>query len=128
MLDLHYPLTLEICFVKNVTFKWQYLGFNLESFIRPFFPNNPWCLRVCSTGLLKTPWEKDKLLVTNNVSFSPSFFYAFGKLSDIFIKFNIVVCKLFQFGRVQNLSLGKGLSIEFNYIINQNAIVNFLTL
>ena len=30
------------------------------------FPNIPSFLRVCGTSLLKTPWEKGKLLVTNN--------------------------------------------------------------
>ena len=45
-------------------------------------------------------WEKEKLLVTNNFSFSHSVFYPFGKLSAIFVKFEIVDCKLFQFGRV----------------------------
>ena len=74
------------------------------------FPNKPWFLRVCSTSLLKTPWEKEKLLVTSNSSFSHSVFYPFGELSAILIKFEIVVCKLFQFGRVQNLLFGKGLT------------------
>ena len=64
------------------------------------FPNKPWFLSVCSTSLLKTMWEKKKLLVTNNFSFSHSVFYPFGELSAISIKFKIVVCKLFQFGRV----------------------------
>ena len=32
-----------------------------------------------------------------------SVFYLFRELSAIFIKFEIVVCKLSQFGRVQNL-------------------------
>ena len=32
--------------------------------------------------------------------FPHSVFYPFGELSAIFIKFEIVVCKLFQFGRV----------------------------
>ena len=27
------------------------------------FPNKPWFLHVCSTSLLKTLWEKEKLLV-----------------------------------------------------------------
>ena len=40
------------------------------------------------------------LLVTSNFSFSLSVFYPFGELSDIFFKFEIVVCKLFEFGRV----------------------------
>ena len=64
------------------------------------FPNNPWSLRVCSRGLLKTLWEKEKLLVTSNFSFSHSVFYPFGKLLATFINFEIVVCKLFQFGRL----------------------------
>ena len=64
------------------------------------FPNKPWFLRVCSIGLLKTLWEKEKLLVTSNFSFSHSVFYHFGELCNIFIKLKIVVCKLFQFERV----------------------------
>ena len=74
------------------------------------FPNNPWCLRVCSTGLLKTLWEEEKLLITSNFSSSRSVFYPFEELSSIFIKFEIVVCKLFQFGRVQNSLFGNGLT------------------
>ena len=27
------------------------------------FPNKPWFLGVCSTSILKTLWEKDKLLI-----------------------------------------------------------------
>ena len=50
--------------------------------------------------LLKTLWEKKKLLVTSNFFFSHNVFYLFGEPSAIFIKFEIVVCKLFQFGRV----------------------------
>ena len=57
-------------------------------------------LCVFSTGLLKTMWEKEKLLVTSNFHFSHSVFHPFGELSAIFIKFRSVVCKLFQFGRV----------------------------
>ena len=34
------------------------------------------------------------------VIFSHGVFYPLGELSAIFIKFGIVVCKLFQFGRV----------------------------
>ena len=66
--------------------------------VKPF-PNKPWFLRVCSTSLWKTQWEKEKLLVTSNFSFSHSVFYHFIELSAIFFKFEIVVCKLFQFGR-----------------------------
>ena len=86
------------------------------------FPNKPWFLRVCSTSLLKTLREKEKLLVTSNFSFSHSVFYPIGELSAIFIKVEIVICKLFQFGRVQNLSFGKELKLllisQFIYVIS----------
>ena len=61
------------------------------SFLNPF-PNKPWFLRVCNRSHLKTLWEKEKLLLTWNFSFSHSVFYPFGELSAIFIKFEIVVC------------------------------------
>ena len=75
------------------------MQFNFSIIINPF-PNKPWFLRVCSTSLLKTQCEKEKLLVTSNFSFSHSVFHSFGEPSAIFVKFEIVVCKLFQFGRV----------------------------
>ena len=74
------------------------------------FPNKPWFLRVCRTSLLKTLREKEKLLITSNFSFSHSVFYPFGEHSAIFFQFQIVVCKLFQFGKVQNLLFGKGIT------------------
>ena len=49
------------------------------------FPIKPWFLPVCSIRLLKTLWEKEKLLVTSNFSFSHSIFYQFRKLSTISI-------------------------------------------
>ena len=64
------------------------------------FPNKPWFLRFCSTSLLKTLREKEKLLVTSNFSFSHSVFYPFGINSAIFIKLKIVICKLFKNGTV----------------------------
>ena len=54
------------------------------------FSNKPWFLRVCGKSLLKTLWEKEKLLVTSNFSFSHSVFYPFGELSAIFMNFEIV--------------------------------------
>ena len=76
------------------------------------FPNKPRFLCVCTTSLLKSLWETEKLLVTSNFSFSPSVFYPFREFSAIFIKFEIVVCKLFQFGNVNNLWFGKRLKSE----------------
>ena len=63
------------------------------------FPNKPRFLRVYSASLLKTLLEKEKLL-TSNFSFSHSVLYPFEELSAIFIKFEIVICRLFQFGTV----------------------------
>ena len=60
------------------------------------FPNKPWFLCVCSASLLKTMWEKEKLLVTSHFFFSHSVFYLPGKLSAIFITQNC---------RLQTLSL-----------------------
>ena len=57
--------------------------------------------------------KKEKLLVTSNFSFSHSVFYQFWELFAIFIKFEIAVCKLFQFGRVLNLLFGDGLRTHF---------------
>ena len=81
------------------------LYFKLAEFFCPWkrvnpFQNKPWLLRVCHTSRLKTLWEKEKLLVKSNFSFSHGVFYPLGELSAIFIKFEIVVCKLFQFGIV----------------------------
>ena len=41
----------------------------------------------------------------------PTVFSTFWECSAIFLKFKFVVCKLFQLGRVQNLSFGKGLTL-----------------
>ena len=38
------------------------------------FPHKPWFLRVCSTSLLKTPWEKEKLLITSKFLLFPQCF------------------------------------------------------
>ena len=55
------------------------------------FPNKPWFLHVSSTSILKTLWEKEKLLVMSNSSFSHRVFFPFGELSATFNKFKIVV-------------------------------------
>ena len=76
------------------------------------FPNKPWFLRVHSTSLLKTLWEEEKLLVTSNFYFPNSVFYPFEELFSIFVEFEIVVCKNFQFGKVQDLSSGNRLNCD----------------
>ena len=59
-----------------------------------------------------TVGEKEKLLIMSNFSFSHNVFCPFGELSTIFIKFEIVVWKLFQFGSVLILLFGKGLTLD----------------
>ena len=76
------------------------------------FPNKPWFLLVCHTNLLLTLWEKEKLLIMSNFSFSDIVFYHFGELFTIFIKANVVVYKLFQFRRAENLLFGKDLTLS----------------
>ena len=63
------------------------------------FPNKPLYLHVCSTSLLKTLWEKEKLLVTSNFSFSHSVFYPFRE-------------KFFYFHQILKLSSANSLSLE----------------
>ena len=84
----------EIAFAHSFLYPIKYRNYHL-SIIKPF-PNKPWFLAVCSTSILKTPWEKEKLLLTNNFSF----FLSVGELSPILFKFKIVVCKHFEFRRV----------------------------
>ena len=46
-------------------------------------------LHVCCTSLLKTLWEKEKLLIMSNFSLSDSVFYPFEEVSAIFTKFEL---------------------------------------
>ena len=73
------------------------------------FPNKPWFLCVCSSSLLKTLWEKEKLLAMSNFSFSHNVFYLFGELTAIFNKLEIVVCKLFSVWKGLKFVVGEGL-------------------
>ena len=88
--------TIEIIWKRSKLFSADY--FNVVISMSNPFQNKPWFLRVCSTCLLKTMREKEKLLIMSNFSFSHIVFYPFRKMSAIFINFEIVVCKLFQFG------------------------------
>ena len=57
---------------KKACFLGASKGVIVWEWVNPF-PNKPWVLRVCSTCLLKTLWEKEKLLATSNFSFSQCF-------------------------------------------------------
>ena len=50
-------------------FNGNFVFFRQLDYFNPL-PNKPCFLRVCSTSLSKTLWEKEKLLVTSNFSFS----------------------------------------------------------
>ena len=80
----------------------QFITCNLYLFFT--FPKQALFLRVCSTSALKTLWEKEKLLVTSNFSFSHSLVFPFREPSATFIKSKIVVCKLLPFEIVKILS------------------------
>ena len=85
-------------------------------FFNPF-PNKSWFLRVCNTSLLKTQRGKGKLLETSNFSFSHSVFYPFEEPPAIFIKFKIVICKLFLFGLVKKIVVWEWVKRKKNFII-----------
>ena len=98
---LHFPtMFLKDLFLLVIKTKDRLVKGEVRQFRFNPFPNKPWFLRVCSTSLLKTLLEKEKLLVMGNFSFSHSVFNPFEELSSIFIKFEIVVCKVFEFGSV----------------------------
>ena len=90
---------------------------NLENKIKAIlpFPRQALVFTCPHYKSFKIPWERENLLVTSSFFFSHNVFYPFEELSAIFIKFRIVVCKPFQFGRVKNLSFGKGSRILGEY-------------
>ena len=85
---------------RKEAFFQHFVPFSQYILKRLLFQNKPWFLLVCSTSLLKTLWEKVILLIVSIFSISHSVLCSFGELSTIPIKFEIVVYKLFQFGRV----------------------------
>ena len=93
VLSRHCLLFFIFCMSKdNPTFWFSLL-------VNPF-PHKDTFWRPWETSLLKTLWEKEKLLITSNFSFTHRVFYQFRELFAIYIKFKIVVCRLFQFGPV----------------------------
>ena len=80
-------------------------------------PNAPLILSQTSCGFY---------IITSKFPFSHSVLILLDELSAIPIKSEIVVWKLFQFGRVYNLSFGKGLTTIvtdiFMAYVDQNQI------
>ena len=81
------------------------------------FPNKPLFLCFYSTSHLETLWEKEKLLVMSNFSFSHFVFYCFGELFHFFHKI--------QNCRLQILSVWKSLKFVIWERVN---IIMILTL
>ena len=88
---------------------WKSPKFIIWKTVNPF-PNKPWFLRICSTSLLKILWEKEKLLVTSNFTFSHSVFY-FHLFPQCFLPFQSTFCHFhfIQNCRLQTLSVWKSL-------------------
>ena len=49
---------------------------------------------VSVVQVLKMLWETEKWIVKSNFSFCHSVFYPYGEISIIYMKFEIVICKL----------------------------------
>ena len=63
-------------------------------------PHNPEFLRLQDRSLLKTLWEKEKMLVTTNVSFSRDVFYPIKDRNHHLSYIYFVACNCFQYGHV----------------------------
>ena len=91
-------VTLPSCFLASSISIWKYQLTPFHTILTlndlDFFQNKPLFLRACNSSLLKTLWEKEKLLVTSNFSFSHNVFYPFGKRSAKLITFKIFTFKL----------------------------------
>ena len=82
-----------------------YYSFNI-------FLNKSWFLRVCSTSLLKTLLEKEKLVVTSNFPFSHIVFWPFGYPSAIFYQISNCRLQILSIRKSLNLSFGKELNLR----------------
>ena len=82
------------CFLKCFLNEWILLTpekelWSWRCFILSPFPKQPLFLCFCSSYLLKTLWEQEKLLITSNLSFSKVFSNPMENFA-IFIQFEIV--------------------------------------
>ena len=78
------------CLINIVIWDFTRISRSQIQSVNPF-PYKPWFIRVCSTSLLKTQWEKEKLLIMSNFYFSDSVLYLFGEYSAIFTKHENVI-------------------------------------
>ena len=61
------------------------------------FPKKLWFLCVCSSSLLKTLWEKEKLFIPSNSPFPKVLSTLLENFPPYSIEFKIVICKPFLF-------------------------------
>ena len=72
------------------------------------FSNRSWFLRVCRRNLLKTLWEKGEIAHYEQFLLFPTVFSTLlDNFLPYFIKFKIVVCKLFSLKESKVCRLGK---------------------
>ena len=83
-------------------FSFSLCGFkeNLAIFINYPFPKQALVFYVSEVQVFENTVGNGEIARIEQFLLFHSVFYPFGELSAIFIKFKIVVCKLFQFGRV----------------------------
>ena len=75
--------------------------------INPFL-NKPWFSRVGSTSLLKTLWEKEKLLVTSNFSFPTVFSTRQENFLPLSSNLKLSSANFLSLGESKMCRLGKG--------------------
>ena len=82
------------------------------------FPNKPWILHVCSTSLMKTLWEKEKLLVISNFSFSQCF-QPLCRTPCTFHEIQNCRLQTLSVWKCLNLSFGKDLPYDKNLTLTK---------
>ena len=75
------------------------------------FPNKLWFLRVCIAGLLKTLWEKEKLLVMSNFSFPTVFSTRFTHFLSVSLNLKLLSANSFSLEASKILLFGKELML-----------------
>ena len=78
------------------------------SVVNPF-PNKPWFLRVWRRSFLKTPWEKEKLLLLSNFTFSHSVFYPLENFQSFLSNLKLSSAKSVSLEQSKICHFGKGL-------------------
>ena len=89
----------NLILLKNLQFMYLYQNCNCQPFLT-LFETNTWFYMTAVKVFWKV-WGKEEIAGNKHFLVFSKVFYPFQKLSTIYIKFEIVVCKLFQFGKVK---------------------------